>query len=158
IRKTVALVLRITPFSNTSHVVAWLTDAGENISTMIKGARRPKSAFLGQYDLFYTCELLYYRRETGGLHIAREASPLQTRPELRRNWRSFGGASYICQLILSTVMEGQAGHVGYGLAESALAMLDSGGPRVETMLWFELQWLGHLGFAPQLQYCAKCRL
>jgi phosphoesterase RecJ-like protein len=57
--KTLGIVLSIRPWSQTSHVVTWLTLNGV-ITTLVKGALRPKSAFIGQYDLFYTCELVYY--------------------------------------------------------------------------------------------------
>ena len=79
IAKTEAIVLRIFLFSRTSHIVAWLAEDGTRLTTSIKGAVRPKSAFLGQYDLFYTCELLYYEREHAGVHVARECSPLAPR-------------------------------------------------------------------------------
>ncbi len=154
--KTHALVLRITPYSNTSHVVVWLTEAGERISTLIKGALRPKSDFLGQYGLFCGCELLYYRRDGDGLHIARECALLEARTGLRRNWRAFGGASYISHLILNTSMEGQRDPLGYHLAQTAFDALDTGGARQEAVFWFELQWLKHLGFSPQLQQCTRC--
>ena len=51
--KSEAICLDIRPWSRTSHVVEWLTPHGK-IRTLVKGAVRPKSAFLGQYDLNYT--------------------------------------------------------------------------------------------------------
>ena len=53
------------------------------VTTVVKGAVRPKSAFLGQYDLNYTCEIVYYSRAKGELHALRECSPLSTRPVRR---------------------------------------------------------------------------
>ena len=57
-----ATCLSIVPWSRTSHVVVWLTPAGK-VTTVAKGAVRPKSWLLGQYDLNYTCDILYYARE-----------------------------------------------------------------------------------------------
>ena len=48
--KTEAICLDIRPWSRTSHVVSWLTPMGK-VSTVVKGAVRAKSQFLGQYDL-----------------------------------------------------------------------------------------------------------
>ena len=76
--KTEAICLRISPWSTTSHIVTWLTPVGV-VATSVKGAVRPKSAFLGQYDLFYTCELIYYARTKGELHAIREASAFDAR-------------------------------------------------------------------------------
>ena len=80
--KTEATCLRISPWSRTSHVVSWLTPSGR-VATLVKGAVRPKSAFLGQYDLFYRCDLLYYARASGDLHALREVTPRNLRAHLR---------------------------------------------------------------------------
>ena len=92
--KTTALVLDIRPWSRTSHIVTWLTPERGPIATLVKGAVRPKSAFLGQYDLFYTCELVYYVRAKGELHAIREASPIAAREHLRGRFRATALASY----------------------------------------------------------------
>jgi len=72
IEKQTAVVLKISPFSETSRVVSWMTASAGKISTIIKGSQRSKSAFLGQYDLFYACEILFYRSPRGTLHILKE--------------------------------------------------------------------------------------
>jgi recombinational DNA repair protein (RecF pathway) len=106
IAKTEAIVLRVAPFSRTSHVVTWLTREYGRVGTVVKGAVRPKSAFLGQYDLFYTCELLFYERERNGLHVAKECSPLRPRVGLRREWRAYCCAAYICDLVYQSSLAG----------------------------------------------------
>jgi len=74
ILKSPAIVLRFNPFANTSRVVVWLTRDHGKLATLVKGAQRPKSPFLGQFDLFYTCELLFYARaDRQRAHIARNA-------------------------------------------------------------------------------------
>ena len=97
--KTTGIVLDIRPWSRTSHIVTWLTPERGPVSTLIKGAVRPKSAFLGQYDLFYTCELVYYVRARGELHSVREASPVCTREYMRGRFRSTALASYAAYLV-----------------------------------------------------------
>ena len=89
ILKTTAIALRIAPYSNTSRIVVWLTEEGERLATIIKGALRPKSLFIGEYDLFNTSEVLYYQRREDGLRIVRECSLLQDRPRFRTDWRAY---------------------------------------------------------------------
>ena len=91
--KTPGVGLGIHPWSRTSHVTSFLTPYGR-ILTVVKGAVRPKSAFLGQYDLNYTCELLYYARAKGDLHALRECSPLDRRDFLRGDFRALVLAEY----------------------------------------------------------------
>lgn len=80
-------------------MVAWLTPDHGVVSTLVKGAVRPKSAFLGQYDLFYTCDLLYYARASGDLHALREAAPVHLRDALRGRWRETSLAGYAAHLV-----------------------------------------------------------
>ena len=95
---TRGIVLAIHPWSRTSHVVTWLTPDRGVVPTLVKGAVRPKSAFLGQYDLFYLCDLLYYARPSGALHAIREVSPVNLRERLRGRWRATALAGYAADL------------------------------------------------------------
>lgn len=104
--KTTGLVLTIHPWSRTSHIVTWLTPDRGSVSTLVKGAVRPKSAFLGQYDLFYTCELLYYARARGELHAIREITPVTLREPLRTRWREATLAGYATSLVKQFVPSG----------------------------------------------------
>lgn len=97
--KTEGIVLAIRPWSRTSHIVTWLTPDHGCVTTLVKGAVRSKSAFLGQYDLFYTCDLLYYARATADLHALRETAPRVMRESLRGRWRETALAGYAAGLV-----------------------------------------------------------
>ena len=157
IEKTQAIVLRYYPDSNTSRVVSWLTAEQGRITTLIKGSQRPKSAFIGQYDLFYTCELVYYTRPRSGVHIARECGPLKTRDGLRANWKGCAAASYMADLI-SRISPPDAPHAElFGLLEAGLDEVASHPASAEFLFWFELRLLEQLGLAPRLQHCLACK-
>jgi len=155
-RKTEALAVRVSPYSNTSDVVTWLTPRFGKLATTFKGAKRPKSAFLGQYDLCYTCELTFYARDREGLHIARECVPLRTRSHLRHDFRAFACASYACDVAGRAVERG-AGQQGlYELATSLLDCLDEGVKPLNALFWFETRVLSVLGVGPHLAQCVSC--
>jgi DNA repair protein RecO (recombination protein O) len=156
IEKIEAIVLRVTPYSKTSHVVTWLTPKHGRLVTIVKGANRPKSAFLGQYDLFYTCELLYYARETSGIHIARECAPLLVRERLRSDWKASACAAYICDLISMTTFKGGHEPQLYELACISLDFLCEHPPKPQFLSWFELHMADVLGLAPQFAKCVIC--
>lgn len=151
---TEAICLRIHPFSNTSRLVLWLARDEGRLATMIRGSQRPKSWFLGQYDLFYTCDLLYYARDRMGVHAARECAPLAARAGLRTDWRSCAAASYLCDLVSRTLPSDAPLAGAFERLESALDALAAGRPRAAVMSWFELQWLELLGYRPRLAACA----
>jgi DNA repair protein RecO (recombination protein O) len=154
--KTTALALRIHPYSRTSRVVTWLTPDYGRIVTVIKGASRAKSAFLGQYDLAMRCELLFYRREQGGIHIARECAPLDCRPNLRVNWRGAVVAGYLCELVNRVTAPMLAAGSTFTLLDQTLTALDTGVAPIPSLLRFEFALLETLGLAPDFRPCADC--
>jgi len=157
IARTEGIVLRIKPYSKTSHVVTWLTPDKGRLVTVNKGARRPKSDFLGRYDLFQTCEVLYYERDRNGLHICRECTPLDPRTAFRSQWRATACASYVVDIVWRVSLHGPHHESLYHLVEQTLDALCRPGGFLPLLFWFELQLAGVLGFAPHLQSCPSCR-
>ena len=149
--KTVAICLRIAPWSKTSHVVTWLTPAGK-VTTLVKGAVRPKSAFLGQYDLNYECELVYYARERGEIHATRECSIMDMRENLRGEWRLLAMAEYFRDLVSRMAPWGEEAKEWYALLNGALASLAPRGEKenVAALIRFELDVLSLAGLKPDL--------
>lgn len=149
--KSEAICLSIIPWSKTSHVVAWLTPHGK-ITTVVKGAVRPKSAFLGQYDLNYTCEILYYARAKGDLHALRECVPIERRDELRDDYRSLAFAGYVRYLIERLVPQGPEAEEWYELLSRTLGALPSEpSSLLPKFLSFELEVLHLLGLEPEIE-------
>lgn len=156
--KTEATVLRIHPFSHTSHMVVWLTEDGRRLVTPVKGAARPKSPFLGQYDLFYACELLYYARERDGIHVARECEPLRRRDGLRTNWRAERCASWFAALADLVSDAGTPFPGLYRLLNETLDVLDAlpGAPSPALFARFEAKLLAEAGLRPNFAPCPAC--
>jgi DNA repair protein RecO (recombination protein O) len=157
INKTEALALRIVPYSRTSQVVTWLTPGYGKLTTMVKGACRPKSLFLGQYDLFYTCELVFYRRDHSALSILKECTPLNSRDSFRQNWKAMICASYVCDVVARASQENHRQPDLYNFTTSLLDSLCNGGIKPHFLPWFELRLTKLLGISPQLSTCVKCK-
>lgn len=154
--RTQGIVLRVVPFSRTSQIAVWLTRDYGKLTTIVKGAVRPKSSFLGQYDLFYSCEVLFYARERNGSHVLRECSAINTRPILRDKWGAAATASYFCELASKLTETGESGPGFYCLLDSALDFLCSRAVDRSSILWFEIQAAESAGLAPRLSSCVKC--
>jgi DNA repair protein RecO (recombination protein O) len=157
ILKDQGIVLRTAPFGNTSRTVVWLTAGAGKIATAAKGSQREKSPFLGQYDLFYTCELLYYVREPRGLHILKECTPIALRTTLRRDWRACSVASYAASLFDRILPLGPADPELFSLLDDTLDDLAERSPGPAFLPRFELRLLRILGLAPDWSRCARCR-
>lgn len=154
--KSDGIVLRTSPFSETSCVVNWLTPEFGRLATVIKGAYRPRSGFIGQFDSFYTCEVLFYHRHGGEVHITREVTALKQRAPLRRDWRATACASYLTDLV-ARASPPEAPHAeAYRLLDEVLDELAENSASPMLVFWFELRLLEALGLAPQLTRCIKC--
>ena len=142
--KTEAICLDIRPWSRTSHVVSWLTPSGK-LLTVVKGAVRPKSSFLGQYDPNYTCEILYYARARGELHALRDCVPLELREGLRSNYKALALAGYFRQLAGDLSPSGPDCRAWFSLLSTSLSSLI---PHPSSLIAFELEILRLSGLSP----------
>lgn len=114
---------------------------------------RPKSAFLGQYDLNYTCEIVYYARAKGELHALREATPLVPREALRGSFRELALADYFRSLVDRLSPQGPDCAEWHALLSDALDRLEALRPqhRVPLFLAFEMDVLHLLGLDPEIE-------
>ena len=159
LEKTEAVCLRISPWSRTSHVVTWLTPKGL-LTTVVKGAVRPKSSFLGQYDLNYTCELVYYARGVSEARALRECAPLVMRDALRNDWRGMMLSDRFRYLASIFTNEGPDAPLWYSLlvrhldavAENAQKPRENRVNPLALLLDFELQALALGGLKPEISF------
>lgn len=146
--KTKGIVLDIRPWSQTSQVTTWLTPDHGPVTTLVKGAVRPKSAFLGQYDLFYTCELIYYAHASGELHAIREASPINMREGLRGDFRATALASYVAHLVQEHCPRGGEAEDWFAFLERTLDGAAAGSSTERDLLAAEMAFLSLAGLSP----------
>lgn len=145
--KTEAICLDVRPWSRTSHVVSWLTPHGK-VATLVKGAVRARSAFLGQYDLNYTCEIVYYARARGDAHALRECFPLERRDDLRGDYAALAVASYFRALADELAPQGPDCRDWHDLVVQSLDALPGAANLVGELLAFELEVLKLMGLWP----------
>ena len=157
ILKDEAIALRIYPFGNTSRIVVWLSRDHGKLATLAKGSQRDRSPFLGQVDLFYTCEVLFYAREHRHLHVLKECAPLDARTSFRRDWRGCAAASYAAGLFDRAMPFGPSPAGLYPLLEATLDRLAARPPGPAFVPRLELLLLGELGLAPHWDGCSRCR-
>ena len=146
--KTQGIVLAIRPWSQTSHVVTWLTPDHGPVATLVKGAVRAKSAFLGQYDLFYRCDLLYYARASGDLHPLREVTPHDLREHLRGDWRATALAGYAADLVKDLAPANAEAAAWFSFLDALLSRLENTGGSLQELVRLEMEILQLAGWAP----------
>lgn len=142
---TAAIIIRLTRLTETSLIVHWLCEAHGLVKTVAKGARRPKSPFRGQIDLFFGGEITFIRARSGELHHLREIVIHQWREGLRKSYTSTLLAGYFCQLLESALEPGHPEPALHDLLRRALDHLDSKPPTLRALHHFEGEFTRILG-------------
>ncbi len=151
--KSEAICLATYGWSRTSHVVEWLTPDGP-ATTIVKGAMRPKSQFLGQYDLNYTCEIVRYARTKNGVSALKECTPLERRDNLREGFRRLEAASWMRTLAKELTPSGSDAQEFFAALEEGLNALEgisTAEGLIGKVLNFELKMLNLVGLKPELE-------
>ena len=144
------LILRTRPLTETSLIVNWLTPDLGRISTVAKGARRPKSTFAGKLDLFYAADFSFQRSRRSELHMLREVKLRETHPALRHELGYLQQAAYCAKLIEQATETETPLPAVYDLLRALLAHLPKQIPQPQTLFAFEIKLLHELGLAPDL--------
>jgi len=148
IQSATGLILRTRPLMETSLIVHWLTPDFGRIATVAKGARRPKSPFLGKLDLFYVADLSFSRRRRSDLHILREVVLRELHAALRENLAGLRQATYAAALVESATEAETPLPAIYDLLVGFLNHLCQQPARPQTVFAFELKLLHELGLEP----------
>jgi DNA repair protein RecO (recombination protein O) len=142
------LVLRTRPLTDTSLIVEWLTPELGRLATAAKGARRPKSPFMGKLDLFYLADFSFVRSRRSDLHTLREVSLRQTHSGLRTDLGYLQQASYCAALLQqSTETETPIPEI-FVLMREFLQVLPKSPPMPQNVFGFEIKLLTELGLTP----------
>lgn len=145
VQSTEAIVIRLTRLTETSLIVHWFTEAYGLVKTVAKGARRPKSPFAGQIDLFFGGEITIARSRRSELHSLREVAIRQWREGLRRNYTSTLLAAYCCQLLEFAVEPEHPDPEMHDLLRRALDHLDAAPASLRALRHFESELARLLG-------------
>jgi DNA repair protein RecO (recombination protein O) len=154
--KSLAIVLRVIEFSETSCVVRLFTREVGKISALAKGARRPKSPFEAALDLLAVCRIVF-------LHKSSETLDLLTEAKLERRFRAASrdlsrlyAGYYVAELLDCLTDAGDPHPDLFDAAEQALFDLDHDGEIAPVVLRMEMTALRSVGHLPTLAACAGC--
>jgi DNA repair protein RecO (recombination protein O) len=154
--KTLAIVLRVVDFSETSCVVTLFTEQFGKIGALAKGARRPKSPFDSALDLLALCRIVFIDKSADVLDLLTEARLERRFRSASRDLSRLYAGYYVAELLLELTDLGDPHPELYRRADEALLALDRDGPVAETVLSFEVTALRLLGHLPALQDCVLC--
>lgn len=142
------IVLRLRPLSESSCIVHWLTAESGRLATVARGARRPKSPFVGKLDLFVAADISLVRSSRSTLHTLGEVMVVRRHDALARDLQALAMASYAVHAIeLATEPDTPIPEI-HELFAAFLAHLVSHPPAARSILAFEAKLLACLGLEP----------
>lgn len=160
--KSLAIVLKVVDYSESSVVISLFTESFGKISALAKGARRPKSAFFGAVDTLSLSQVIFLPRRSGALDLLTESKLVRRyRPSQWSLGRLYAGY-YVVELLHDLTEPHQPLTDLFSLAVQTLDDLQ----RRETdfayqlvsaiLLRFELRMLHLLGHGLGLTHCVGC--
>jgi DNA repair protein RecO (recombination protein O) len=155
--KSIAVVVRVVDFSETSKVVTLYTRDFGKITGLAKGAYRRNGPFDSALDLLSIVRVVF-------IHKTHDAMDLLTESKLERRFKSASTdldrlhcAFYLAELLSALTGEADANPQLYDAAESTLIKIDSTSESPHFLLAsFECQMLEMVGHGPMLDTCVGC--
>jgi DNA repair protein RecO (recombination protein O) len=145
------IILRVRPLTETSLIIVWLAREQGLLSTVAKGARRPKSTFIGKLDLHYAAHFTFQRSRRSDLHNLREVQLDATHERLRHDLGWLNQAAYAGALIEHTSERETPLPEQYELLLEFLRELPKTPPAAATIFRLEIKLFELLGISPDLK-------
>ena len=154
---TPAVVLKVTPYSETSRIVRLLTRDHGLLSALAHGARRAKSQVGAGLDLFAAGVAMVRTKTQTDLHTLSGFDLTRGHPHVVEDVARFGAASALAELALKCVPAEPHPEVFHAL-EDGLDALDRAAADVADAAALSSCWrlVVALGFEPTLDRCVVC--
>jgi len=148
IHKTEAIVLRTTKLRETSYIITFFSRDFGKFQAIAKGVRQPGSPWAGLYEPLNRLEIIFYEKLRSDILLATEATGLDLRWDLRKNFKAITFAYYLTEVLESFSNVGESDEEYWTLIERAYGLL-SESPLLVSCI-FQLKILHRSGFFPDL--------
>ncbi|MBQ9058372.1 MAG: DNA repair protein RecO [Atopobiaceae bacterium] len=157
-RRLKAIVLSRTKLAEQDSILTVVSETGEQVQVVAKGARKSGGRLASRCDLFCETDLLVARGR-GQLEIVSEASLIEPHTSLRADIERMASASAVCEVVRLMCYEDAHDSFLYPICSRALYACEQADSRaaldtVVAALTFKL--LAHGGWWPELQRCVMC--
>jgi len=155
-----AILLGGVNYSESSRVIWLLTPEFGRQSLLVKGARRPRSKYLGNLETFNLVRVIYRKGERSTLFTLREIDVLDHFGGIRKSLDAFWAASEAVELVKAVSEEEQESQALFELLRTFLTVADKynkdTGALKLFLLAFRWRLVSILGMAPRLVECLRC--
>lgn len=157
--KSPGLILKKTPFSDSSLILKAYTRESGLVTLMAKGAKRPQSRFRGLLDFFTLDQFVYPAKSRTEIHTLTDASLIREFPRLKADPARQALANVLLELYLKYLPEPSPSPPHFELLVERLERIDEAREAFDPVLElcdFLLALCAVSGFSPQFSACAHC--
>ena len=155
-----ALILRTYKLGEADRIVVFLTRDRGKKRGVARGARRPKSKFIGTLESLTRAGVAYYERELRDLvrinYVEPQRSPLAVVARQTDDVAALGHAEYFAELIDEWAPEGHADERLFRLGSSVIDAFADGAATDRLARYFEFWLLRLQGVYPSVTTCQRC--
>lgn len=158
--KDLAICIRASDYSETSQIVVFFTRLSGKVSTIAKGAKRPKSAFKGPIELFSSGRIVFSQATGSGLATLTEFDQHGRFSHLGENYLAMNCALFVAEL-MNHLTDEYDPHPE--LFDSLLQFFINGktakniNDNLTLLILFQLSLLREVGLQPVLKNCVNCK-
>jgi len=149
-----ALILRTYKLGEADRIVVFLTRDRGKKRGVAKGARRPRSRYVGALEPMTRGEVAYFEREQRDLVRLNYVEPVRS-PLMARSEEALGHVGYFAELIDEWAPEAHADERLFRLGASMIEAIATGAPIDRLARYFEYWLLRLQGVYPALS-CVDC--
>ena len=160
LRRSEAIVLRTTPFSEADLIVTTLTLDYGLIKAFAKSPRKTKSRFGSSLEPLTYSKLAFWGREDANLPRLTQSDIIKSFQSIRDRMDLFFKVTEMLELTLNFLPEREAHRDIFRLFLSILTMIEGDSPEddsgVLAVLLYKIRFLDMVGYGPRLEGCARC--
>ena len=146
ILKSEGVVLRRIKYGETSLIATLYTKHSGKISLIAKGARKPKSKFVGSLEPATHSSVIYYHKESRDIQVLSEIEIINPNLYISENLRKSAVAMAIVGLVDSVMSGTESNEDIFELLSGTLSALNDTDYDVALLWFFEINLLRLLGF------------
>lgn len=159
LHKTRGIILKSTPYSESSLVVHVYTELFGTQAYLLQGVRKNKSKIrLSMLQNLQLLDMVVYHKENGGLQRISELKANPVFQSIPLNIVKTSVALFICELLYNTLKEQQQDEELFEFVFSSIELLDLTEGNISNFhLWFLLRYTKYLGFFPHNNFNANSK-
>ena len=146
ILKSEGVVLRRIKYGETSLIATLYTKSSGKISLIAKGARKPKSKFVGSLEPATHSSVIYYQKDSRDIQVLSEIEIINANQYISENLRKSAVAMAIVGIVDSVMSGIESNEEIFELLSKTLSALNNTDYDVALLWFFEINLLQLLGF------------